>query len=120
MPGVIFVLNPSLKVFAYTEFKRMDTKLYAVPLPNINSGGWVCLGSAYNIAKKNINMEFGLHINFLETVFWESTFTHDGSNCIQKRNYNSLMAELRNSELEFPTKHLVPINQKLRDVLKDS
>jgi hypothetical protein len=120
MPGLIFITGRGFRAFAYTEYKGMSTKLYAVPLPNVSSEGPVCLGSAYNIAKKNTNMEFGLHINFLETVFWESKFTHDGENCIRKRNYASLMAELRNSELTFPEVNLIPLNKTLGYVLKNS
>jgi hypothetical protein len=58
-----------------------------------------------------------MYMDYIETVFWNSTFTHEGKECIQKKNYNSMMEMLKNSEIEFPSEVLIPTEQILRDVI---
>lgn len=72
VPNMIWKWNGSLEIYAYKEWKGMDTELYYVPLPNTNQGG-VCLG---NVKIKKDLVSIDDVIKSAMNYYWNSTFTH--------------------------------------------
>lgn len=72
VPNMIWKWDGSLEIYAYKEWKEMDTKLFYVPLPNTNQGG-VCLGNVkIKESFENINDAMEAAMGY----YWNSTFTH--------------------------------------------
>ena len=74
VPNMIWCwAKENLTVYAYKEWKGMDTELFYVPLPNTNQGG-VCLGNV-KIKKDFCSIEDV--IKSAMNYYWNSTFTHE-------------------------------------------
>lgn len=102
-----------MSMYAYKEFKGLKTELFRAPFYNVN--GAVCFGGASSIIRANRNTTFSGFIEYIETVFWESKFTHGGA-VVQNFNYPALMDHLlENSILEFPLDALKPITNNFDD-----
>lgn len=115
VPGLVFFTdNNNMRLYAYKQWKGLHTELFYAPFPNVKED--VCMGSASEILKKNRNKRFIDYINYVETVFWESRFTHNHAS-IKKRNYISFMNQMKDSNKPFPKEALVPFNKTLADVI---
>lgn len=115
MPGILYsVSDNQLYVYAF-KGKTPKDKLFQAPFFNVNNHS-VCLGSAK--AKKPVNLTYIEAMEYWETMFWTSEFSHlygdnpiDGNlavvtkNCIKK-------------DEPFPTKLLKLSKIRLKDILK--
>jgi hypothetical protein len=71
IPNVVYLYyNQSLFIYAYKEWKGSNTKLYLLPLPNIDEKGSVCMG---NVERTKINNLSSIIDQTIDT-FWNSYF----------------------------------------------
>jgi len=115
VPGLLYVVNNNrLSLYAF-KGKKPTKDLYMAPFMN-TSTEYVCLGNAK--IKKPTERTFSNVIAYWENMFWKSEFSHIlGKNPV-KSNLAVLSKHLIESGEAFPTKELVPICQKLNDLLK--
>lgn len=76
-PGLVYVIeNGSLNLYAYSTEGRPQTNntLFCAPYHNVSASGSVCLGSAR--VNKPKEKSFTAIINYYETLFWASEFSH--------------------------------------------
>jgi PRTRC genetic system protein B len=76
-PGLIYVVDGcALDVYVYkgTDRPKEDTLLYRAPYHNVSDQGNVCIGSA-RVKKPTVITYQGI-IDYWETIFWNSEFSH--------------------------------------------
>lgn len=114
MPGIIYEMNNDhLNVYAF-KGRVPKGDLYNGPFFNI-SGNSVCLGNAK--AKKPRNMTYVETMEYWETLFWKSEFSHLSANPI-KGNLAVITKKCITEKLPFPLDVLIPDKTKLSDLLK--
>lgn len=101
VPALLWsVSGQSLSVFALKKTKiSKNTKIYQLPLPNLNDGGGVCWGTG----KWPSSIKY--YEDFIEQVmmgFWESRFSHR-----MKPDQLSIWKPLRNKNIPYPNKSMV-------------
>lgn len=118
VPGVVWSFGNTLELYAYKEWKGINTELYWPPFYNC-SGCSVCLGTAKDYLRAQ-----GAHYSFLELMesventFWNSTFTHAGSTDNIKGNF-SAMYEKCIKVSEFPYSYLLPAGLTLKELTNE-
>lgn len=115
LPGIVYeVNNNSLNVYAF-KGKTPKKDLYIAPFFNI-SGGLVCLGNAN--AKKPKNQTYEEEIAYWEKMFWESEFSHLGSDNPVEGNLSTITKECIVNGTPFPMNVLKKANKNLKELLK--
>jgi PRTRC genetic system protein B len=115
IPGLIWIgTHTDLRIYAYREFKGLQTNLYQAPFFNVNESGWVCLGSASNYFKKSILplKDINKIIQAFEYMFFNSVFTHANVDNLIDGNLSLYMQELLNTNVRFDPKKLISVKQK--------
>jgi hypothetical protein len=120
VPGLIYdTCGERLDIYAFSEEKpAMDSVLYKAPLFNVSQER-VCLGNArINFPDNPTFMEY---INYWEKKFWQSEFSHLGSDGNPTKN--NLVIVTKNSTETFDCNELIPLKKKgkiqtLTDLLK--
>jgi PRTRC genetic system protein B len=120
VPGLIYdTCGERLDIYAFREEKpEPDSVLYKAPLFNV-TGKSVCLGNA----KINFsdNPTFTEYTGYWETRFWQTEFSHLGSNGNPTKN--NLVIVTKNSTETFDCNELIPLKKKekiqtLKNLLK--
>lgn len=115
VPGIIYEANENkLKVYCFKGKVPKDI-LYHAPFFNVNSHA-VCLGSAK--AKRPKSLTYVEAIEYWESMFWNSEFSHIyGGNPI-KGNLAVITKTCIEKGEPFPHSTLMKSNIKLKDLLK--
>jgi PRTRC genetic system protein B len=117
-PMVYIAQNDSLYVFALSSSKRPSEKsvLYEPPFHNCANSGAVCLGSAKTKLPKH--MTYTAIMEYYETLFWKSEFTHNGQAAVAG-NLNLIWKEqIAKPDQPFNLKKLKATPSKLESLLK--
>ncbi len=108
------VTDRSLNVYVFKGKTPKDV-LYHAPFFNVNAHS-VCLGTAK--AKKPGNLTYQEAIEYWETMFWSSEFSHlYGDNPVEG-NLATITKNCIKKGEPFPTKVLKQSRVKLKDILK--
>lgn len=114
MPGIIYVMNNDrLSVYSF-KGRVPKGDLYNGPFFNVSEHS-VCLGNAKT--KKPRKMTYVEAMEYWETLFWKSEFSHLGVNPI-KGNLAVITKKCITEKLPFPVDVLIPSKTKLLDLLK--
>ncbi len=116
-PLVYLATNDSLSVFALSSSKRPNGKtiLYEPPFHNCSNSGSVCLGSAKTKLPKQ--MTYTALMEYYETLFWKSEFTHNGQ-AAAVGNLNLIWKEqVTKPDQPFNLKKLKATSSKLNSLL---
>lgn len=116
VPGLLYIVKgTSLSVYAF-KGKKPKSKLYRAPFFNVDSTH-VCLGSAK--VKKPSEKTFENIVQCWEKMFWGSEFVHLlGGNPV-RGNLTSLTKYCIQKGCKFPENELIPIKEKMENILKD-
>lgn len=116
VPGIVYIAKEgSLSVYAYKDKKLSEeSELYAAPFFNTSTNG-VCLGVAK--LKKPTNPTYNELLEYWEKKFWLTEFSHLGGNGNPTKSNLVLVTKAAKNE-KFNLKELIPINKKLKDILK--
>lgn len=116
MPRLVFSASGnSLKVFAIKKLGDEKAKLHLAPFHNTSGNGHVCMGSAKATLKGN---SFKSIIEFWETKFFGSEFTHLSGESPIKGNLNTMWKDLIASGEKFDQSLLIETKQTIGDLLK--
>ncbi|GEM67584.1 hypothetical protein SMI01S_11900 [Sphingobacterium mizutaii NBRC 14946 = DSM 11724] len=116
VPDMIFkVKGKALSVFAVKDLKSENPILCVPPFPNCSNEGGVCQGSAKTKMKGNTFQDI---INYWETIFWASEFTHLNANTVTKDNVTLTWKDLIKTGGKFPIDQLIEKKKKLNDLWK--
>lgn len=116
VPGVIYAVHGErLSIYAFKDKKLTEkSELYAAPFFNV-SGANVCLGLAK--LDKPSDPTFRQLLDYWEKKFWLTEFTHLGFNGNPTKN-NLVLVTKQAKDKSFDLSELVPLNLKLKDILK--
>lgn len=115
MPGIVYEANDNLlKVYCFKGRVPKDT-LYQAPFFNVNDHE-VCLGTAK--ARRPKSLSYIEAMEYWETMFWNSEFSHLYGNNPIKGNLAVITKKCIENREPFPTRALVKSNYKLKDLLK--
>jgi len=94
----------------------LNTILLKPPFHNTNGEhGSVCLGSAK--ARRESKRTFGSEIEYWETLFWQSKFSHLSGNNPTKGNLNLIWMNQVSKGTKFPMDELLPSKLTLKNLL---
>ncbi len=115
VPGMVYEANDnSLRVYSF-KGKTPQGPLYQAPFFNVSNHA-VCLGTAK--AKRPKSLTYIEVIEYWETMFWNSEFSHlYGHNPI-KGNLAVITKSCIEKREPFPTNALIKSSYKLKDLLK--
>jgi PRTRC genetic system protein B len=94
VPAMVWSVKAGrLSVFALASDERpaADTKLLNAPFHNVSSSGGVCLGSA---KAPRASRNYQSQMEYWETLFWKSEFTHLNNQQTVKGNLNLIWKAL--------------------------
>lgn len=107
IPKMIYkLINGDIYVFAYKKYLGLNTKLYHVPLPNINTSGKVCTGN-YQLEDSENGVVL---MQEIERFFLLSKFTHSNNDLLSKKFFD----EIDGKDLR---KELKPKSIKLKSII---
>ncbi|WP_313515600.1 hypothetical protein [Sphingobacterium sp.] len=116
VPDMIFrASGNALSVFAIKDLNTDNPVLFVPPFPNCSSNGGVCQGSARTKLKGNTFQDI---VDYWETIFWASEFTHLNANTVTKDNVTLTWKDLIKTGARFPIDQLIETNKKLEDLWK--
>lgn len=115
VPGLLYVaVGTSLAVYAF-KGRKPKSKLYRAPFFNVDSTH-VCLGNAK--VEKPSEKTFESIVQYWEKMFWGSEFVHLlGGNPV-KGNLATLTKHCIQTGCKFPEDKLIPVNEKMENILK--
>lgn len=118
IPGLVWNLSGSLDLYAYIEWKDLNTKLYKAPFMNISQES-VCLGTGSDWLEKalKVTSSYVDMIKAVEKSFFLSKFSHLGTDDEQIKG--SLIDMYNKSKTAFPYQFLVPMNKTLKAVINE-
>jgi len=115
IPNLIFEASrASLNVFAIKKIQQ-KSKLCQAPFHNTSSEGHVCQGSA-KANQKDSSLQAVL--DYWETIFFGSIFTHITGTSPISGNLNSMWKELIETGAKFDNSILIETKKTLEDLLK--
>lgn len=110
LPRLLFAfINNKLSVFALKKGQIEETtKLFNAPFLNVYENGSICMGNV----KTNISNFSYIEnaIQYLESAFFKSVFTHTNHNAIIEGNIIEYFKELKEKNINFDTDKLI-LNQ---------
>lgn len=115
-PRLIFSIegNKMLSVFAVKDKKiTPETILYNAPFPNVTRGS-VCIGGALKWIQETQTYEELMEQ--WESIFFDSTFNHDGGSQQAKISMGKLWKPLLDTKKKFPLEQLVESGKKLKNL----
>lgn len=115
VPGLIYIADgDKLTMYAFKGRKPKD-KLYRAPFMNVSDDG-VCLGNSKMKKPKDATIQS--QIDYWESMFWKSEFSHLlGGNPVSC-NLATLSKHLIESGEKFPNEVLIPSKHTLKSILR--
>lgn len=117
VPGLVWILSNTVNVWAYKEWKELNTELYRAPFLNINDEN-VCMGTAIDFLKDTLKKSntFLDVIKGVEDSFWNSRFDHVGK---ATQIHGSFIDMYEKSKTAFPYDFLKNANKSLKKLIDE-
>jgi PRTRC genetic system protein B len=113
VPGLLWIYNGSLDIYAYKKWNAKETELYMPPFYNCDKNGNVCLGTASQWIAGKKAMSFEDLMKTVQDGFWKSEFTH-GTHVTIKGSFAELY-QITAKE-HFPLDVLKPVNKTVKQL----
>lgn len=118
IPGLVWVFGNSLDLYSYIDWKGEETVLYYAPFWNVNHEN-VCMGTANNYLGDDTKMvTFKNLIERVQHAFFNSKFTHAGSEQNVNKTFQGLFEKTLNAK-EFPTEYLVSTKLTVKNICNE-
>lgn len=114
VPPLLWIFQNGLTMYSFKNWDGKKTELHWAPFWNI-SDNHVCLGTASNYVGEGKFFTFEDIMRRVQTAFFDSTFTHAGSETNVALSFQGLYEKTLNAKT-YPYEYLVRTNKTLGDI----